>query len=259
MIARCRSKCWVIQLKEENEDLVLPNVQRGMKGHIIIYPQRPDEIANLLPPSLEDILTPICVIFVGSSPPTDEWLRKNAKPLAVRKEKVRSALTWLKAHNTHYRDIQINHAMLDSLQDEQILPFHVEHVLPNDAADSLTSRYDPTASIASNSQEVEAAVNTDIAFENVVITDVDGLAPANELRAAAVRHVKRKGGGYIQIPHDPEPVNEFFNPSLFPKIYPTLFPYGIGGFENHKRSVRLSMKRQHSIFCNAERCFYIPV
>ena len=39
MIARCRAKCLVIQLKENNQDLALPHSQWGMKGHIIIYPQ----------------------------------------------------------------------------------------------------------------------------------------------------------------------------------------------------------------------------
>ncbi|TDL18174.1 hypothetical protein BD410DRAFT_694577, partial [Rickenella mellea] len=244
MIARCRSKCWVVQLKEENQDLVLPNAQRGMKGHIIIYPQRPDEIATILPPSVDDIVTPICVIFVGSSPPTQEWLRTKAKPLSVRREKVRSALQWLQIHNPLYSDVQINHEMLNALDDEQILPFHVQHVLPNEAADSLTSRYDSNNSVHNNIPACLDASAAQIPFENVVITDVDGLTPANELRAAAVRHVKEKKGGYIQIPHDPEPVNEFFNPELFPMIYPTLFPYGMGGFEDSRRCGRLSMKRQ---------------
>ena len=27
MIARCHSKCWIIQLKEENQDLVVPTTQ----------------------------------------------------------------------------------------------------------------------------------------------------------------------------------------------------------------------------------------
>jgi hypothetical protein len=37
MITRCRFKCCIIQLKEENQDLVLQNTQHGIKGHIIIY------------------------------------------------------------------------------------------------------------------------------------------------------------------------------------------------------------------------------
>ena len=80
-------------------------------------------------------------------------------------------------------------------------------------------------------------------FESVVITDVDVHTPSHELRAAAIRHYKQKGGGYIQIPHDPTPVNEFFNPNLLPMIYPTLFLYRIGGLENHERATPLSFKR----------------
>ncbi|KAF8951320.1 hypothetical protein BDZ97DRAFT_1616973, partial [Flammula alnicola] len=81
MIAKCRSKCWIIQLKESNENIVLPNVQRGVKGHIIVYPQKTSDIARVLPPSLDDMLTPICVVFVGSQKPSQDWLRKKARPL----------------------------------------------------------------------------------------------------------------------------------------------------------------------------------
>jgi len=69
MIARCRAKCWIIQLKEE-DDYSTPMTQRGARGHVIVYPQRPSDIAKVLPPSIDDVVTPICVIFVGSNPPT---------------------------------------------------------------------------------------------------------------------------------------------------------------------------------------------
>ncbi|KAG1843113.1 hypothetical protein DFJ58DRAFT_615528, partial [Suillus subalutaceus] len=245
MIARCRAKCWIIQLKEENQNLQLSTNQRGIKGHIIIYPQRLEGIAAILPPTVDDIVTPICIIFVGSCPPSREWLQEKAKPLIVRREKVCAALVWLKKHNRLYKDITIDHAILDSMEEETLMPFHVDHILPNDARESLTSRYDADEvmqledSLDSESHSVEPQSN----FESVVVTDVDGHASVNELRAVAVHHIKNKGGGYIQIPHDPEPVNEFFQPDLFPMIYPTLFLYGLGGFEDHLRSERLSMKR----------------
>ena len=245
MIARCRAKCWVVQLNETEETLSLPFTQRGMRGHIIIYPQHPQHIATVLPPSVEDIVTPVCVLFVGSKPPSQEWLQKKAKPLSVRREKVREALLWLKAHNHLYNDIVIDHNMLDSLHHDQILPFHVEHVLNNEASDSLTSHYDPSINLAQGHHHER---NNDIPFDNVVITDIDAHAPAHELRAAAVRHVKKKGGAYLQIPHDPEPVNEFNNPHLLPMCYPTLFPYGIGGFEDERRTVTLSFKAQAKHF-----------
>ncbi|KAJ7916048.1 hypothetical protein B0H13DRAFT_1564820, partial [Mycena leptocephala] len=64
MIARCRSKCWIIQLKEENQDLVLANTQHGIHGHIIIYPQQPSKVATILPPPIEEITSPVCALFV---------------------------------------------------------------------------------------------------------------------------------------------------------------------------------------------------
>lgn len=252
MIARCRSKCWVVHMKEQDQDLALPHDQRGFRGHVIIYPQRPSDVASTLPPPMDEITTPVCVIFVGSKPPTTEWLQKKAKPLVIRREKVRAALIWLKDHNPYYKDITINHSMLDGLAARQILPVHVEHILPSHAEDVLTSRYDPSIPLETNTP----AAHEPVPFQNVVITDVDGNAPANELRAAAVRHIKKKGGGYIEISHDPEPVNEFCNPSLFPMIYPCLFPYGIGGFEDSKRSSKLSLKRHvKHLFSLADRRF----
>lgn len=207
-----------MQLKEENcERGSSPNAQRGVKGHVIIYPQRPSAISKILPPPIDEISTPMCVIFVGSSPPSDEWLRTKAKPLAVRREKVRDALIWLKAHNPLYKDIVINHGLLNSLPDDYMLPVHVEHVLPNAARDSLTSQYDELSYNAPQNND-DAMSDRNLPFQNVIITDVEGSAPANELRAAAVHHVKQKGGSCLEINHDPFPVNEFFNPELFPTV-----------------------------------------
>ncbi|KAJ7934628.1 hypothetical protein B0H13DRAFT_2227245 [Mycena leptocephala] len=120
MIARCRSKCWIIQLKEENQDLVLQSTQRGIKGHILVYPQQPPKVADILPPSIEEITTPVCVLFVGSSAPTPEWLREYAKLLAVSARRVRCALQWLKQHNPLYRDITINEECLEQLEENPV-------------------------------------------------------------------------------------------------------------------------------------------
>ncbi|KAJ6485264.1 hypothetical protein DFH09DRAFT_837749, partial [Mycena vulgaris] len=242
MIARCRSKCWIIQLKEENQDLVLASTQRGVKGHIIIYPQQPSKLADVLLPPIEEIISPVCVLFVGSSPPTTEWLREHAKPLAVNAKRVRAALRWLKLHNPLYKDIILDESCLQQLESNPVLPFSIEHIHPNAANEAATSRYDSTPRPETRTQQTDSGGT--IPFQNVVIADVDCHASSNELRAAALRHVKKKGGGYIQIPHDRDPANEFKKDSLlFPMIYPTLFPYGIGGPEDVKRSAVLSLKR----------------
>ena len=38
------------------------------------------------------------------------------------------------------------------------------------------------------------------------------------------------------------PVREYDNPSFFPGMYPTLYPYGTGGFEDPTRPVTVSLK-----------------
>ncbi|KAG1738071.1 hypothetical protein EDD22DRAFT_982342 [Suillus occidentalis] len=243
MITRCRAKCWIVQLKEENQDLQLSTSQRGIKGHIIIYPQRPEGIASILPPPVANIITPICVIFVGSCPPSHAWLKEKAKPLIAHREKVCTALVWLKKNNHLYKDITINFEVLNSMEEKTLMPFHIDHVLPNDVRDSLTSKYDATEAMQLEDEQSVDLAEQETNFERVVVTNVDGNASTNKLRAAAVRHVKNKGGGYVQIPHDPELVNEFFDPDLFPMIYPTLFPYGLGGFEDDLHSEPLSIKR----------------
>ncbi|KAJ3935926.1 MAG: hypothetical protein NXY57DRAFT_1046398 [Lentinula lateritia] len=238
MISRCRAKSWIIQLKETDQ-VANRTTQRGLKGNIIVYPQKPTALAKVLPPSLEDLTAPICVIFVGSSRPSQEWLRNKAKPLTARPKVVRDALIWLKSHNKWYRDIKIDFDFLASLPDEFVLPVHVECVESGESEDSLTAGYDPARTSSSTPPVIPESsdqYNEEVSFENANAT-------MNELRAAAMRHIKFKGGSYIEIPHDTEPMNEFFNPSLFPMIYPTLFPYGIGGFEDYSRSEPVSLKR----------------
>ncbi|KAF8218406.1 hypothetical protein L208DRAFT_1068099, partial [Tricholoma matsutake] len=46
-------------------NLSFPQNQCGFHGNIIIYPQSAQKIAMMLPPSIEEITLPICIIFVG--------------------------------------------------------------------------------------------------------------------------------------------------------------------------------------------------
>jgi len=240
MIALCRAKSYIVQLSEQDSNLTSPQNQRGFHGNIIIYPQQPEKIASILPPSIEDTTSLICVIFVGSSPPSVEWLRHKARPLAVRANKIRQALTWLQKNNPLYAHVSIDYNVLNSLPENDILPFHIEHVSPKVEGDALTSRYDVMSPTSSNVLPIPD--DAEIAFQKLVISDVDGHASSHQLQVAALRHVQKRGGGYLTLPHDVQPVNEFTNPKLFPMLYPTLFPYGIGGFEDQSRKQPISLK-----------------
>ena len=242
MIARCRAKSWIIQLQELAGNPA-PNAQRGFRGHIIVYPQEPERVIDLLPSSILDVVTPICVIFVGSSPPSKDWLRKHARPLIVRKEKVFAALLWLRDHNPFYKDVCIDRTALESLEEEDVLPVHIEVVPPPLGIDSLTARYDDLSPVdTAVPLESNVPLDSDI-FESVVVANVDPSAPSHVLRAAAMEHVMKLGKGYIQVPHGARLVGDINNPSFFPLVYPTLFPYGLGAPEDNRRARRVSLKR----------------
>ena len=236
MISLCCAKCCVIHLKADGWGYASHTAQRGIKGNLIIYPQRPSDIARKLPHSVDEITSPICVLFISAHPPTVEWLRDKVKPLAVRGYKVRQALQWLKTHNTLYKNIEINESVLSHLNTNLTLPFHVKHISPSHVTKVSTSGYDQSNTTAdSDAPDMHSSDSSEtdhIPFSSVVITDVDNIVSSSQLAAAAFRHMKRKGGGFLQIPHDPTPVNEFFNADLFPMLYPMLYPYGSGGSED---------------------------
>ena len=50
------------------------------------------------------------------------------------------------------------------------------------------------------------------------------------------------------IPRGSAPSNEYNNPPLLLGLYPTLFPYGTGAFEESPRPVKTSFKSKFSIY-----------
>ena len=148
-------------------------------------------------------------------------------------------LEWLQEHNPLYADVEIDYVTLQTFPENDVLPYYIKHLQPTNSEDqeTLTSQYeDPQAN------GTEQGEHQDTIFDSFVVTDVDGNA-SNQLHAAAMHHVKEKGGGYIEVAYDSKPVNEIFNPALFPMIYPTLYPYGMGGFEDCCCEARVSLKR----------------
>jgi hypothetical protein len=89
LVARCRAKCCIVKLQDNRTGISLPSSQRGIKGNIIVYPQRVEGLANVLPPPVDDVIHPICVIFVRQTLPSKSWLKDKAYPLVVRREVVR--------------------------------------------------------------------------------------------------------------------------------------------------------------------------
>ena len=124
----------------------------------------------------------------------------------------------------------IDEHSLNTFPTSNVLPVHIELVNKIDASEVLTSHYD-VPQLEVHSTDIEPSDNKTI-FDSIVIAGLGDNATVNHMWAAAMVHMKTKGGGFLQIPHGDRPVNEFYNAELLPLTYPTLFPYGLGGFED---------------------------
>lgn len=253
LIARRRAKVWVIHMRGDDDPSDLnsrphgptvghaaPIIQRGFKGHVVVYPAHPENLGSKLPLPIKDIVTPICVVFVGSAHPMNQWLREKAKPLIVRREKVREALVWLKQNNALYADIEIDSGTLSQLPVNDIAPVDITVVPDTLGLSSIGDRYDNSASSPGGAEEPPV-------FQSMVVTDIEGKnVSSKEMTAAAMRHLQ-KGGGFLEVNHDLVPCNEYTDYDLFPLMYPSLFPYGWGGFDDpgRKRKVSMSALAKH--------------
>lgn len=250
IIARCRARCLVVQLGFDTEDTNQSKHpgesdkslyhQRAIKGNVVVFPQHPEFLSNVMPPPVDDIISHVCILFVGSKMPDQEWLQNKARPLLVRRDRIYRALKWLKKHNCLYSDIVIDHNNLAQLpSDGTLLPYVIELIDHDPRRLVTTSRYDTTQPAPSS---VSKPVDSEIPFPSVVVSGVGEQATSAELRSAAVDHMQRKRRPFIAMPHDSKFVSEFDNPALFPSLYPTLFPYGVGGFDDHSRSASVSFQ-----------------
>ncbi|KAF8332955.1 hypothetical protein F5887DRAFT_822739, partial [Amanita rubescens] len=243
MVALTRQKGIILQLKESigsRQSNIM--AQRAYRGHTIYFPQDTQFVATVLPPPVEDIVNHICVLFVGSEPPTTDYLRQNARPLAVRPDRVRHALLWLKENNHLYRDITLNEEVLESIEQNGGIKFSVTQVDKSVVHDDATTGYFDQYSIPNLNGDVTRDNNNDsnntIPFQTLVITDLDASPTAAQMRSAAIRHLQQ-GKPFLQIGHGRTPKPDHHNHNLFPSMYPTLYPYGVGGFEDPSRLIRV--------------------
>lgn len=228
-------RCYIIHLNGDSNLHSSPMSQRGLRGHVIIYPKRVGCMANVLPPPIDDVITPMCVLFVGSSPPTKEWLLKSAKPLIIRREKVRQALVWLKENNPLYKDVCIDHDTLDTYEHEFVAPVHI---IVRDAEEDDNANGSTNGPSQTHCQLPEGI---ELAFDSAIVSDLQGREVTPHMMSMhALQHLK-SGGGFVQIPHDSDPTNTYDDHDAFPAMFPTLFPYGVYGFEKPEQPIKMTM------------------
>ena len=194
--------------------------QTALKGNVITFPQSVSDIARSLPLSPKELPDLIKIIFVGRTIPNKEQARSI---LTVRREIVRQALIWLQRNNILYKDVLIDHLIVDKLP-------------VNDVPDSIWDTLSVLEQSESDNIERSGYVNNELTAEETNSHGPIPLATSALIDTSAAttssRDIARHLIGRINVtdemtvanddiylvPHGQHPVNEYFNTAFLPGI-----------------------------------------
>ncbi|CAF3888035.1 unnamed protein product [Rotaria magnacalcarata] len=249
LIALYRHSSCVIKLCSITRDPSLAHT--ALKCNVITFPQNVSEITKSLPLSSDELSQFIKIIFVGKSLPKKDQLRSI---LTVRREIIRKALIWLCKNNIFYKCIHIDHFLIDTLPINDI-PDCLWNTLPL-VDESKSQNVERSGYVTNYIDFNDLPENEIISLNTSALIDTDGGATSSiDIRQHLIRRINATNevvasddDNIYFIPHGRHPVNEYFNTGFLPGLYPTLFPYGMGGVENQYQQVRVTYAKHLRYF-----------
>lgn len=190
-----------------------------MISHVISFESPVAKIYDVLPPPCSDLDEVLAILFTGPNQPTEDDLK--CTPLLVCHNIVMNALTWLCHKHVDYRYVKISTDNLNQYTNNSA-PVEViyQHSLTNKVPEG-TSVYD-----------ISDADGTEVGAYPVVVHGIVGkqlpMTDIKTQKSLATRHFKGDNG-VLAIGHAEHPQSIYNNTSLYPSMFPWLFPYGLGG------------------------------
>ncbi|THU83194.1 hypothetical protein K435DRAFT_567864, partial [Dendrothele bispora CBS 962.96] len=202
-------------------------------ANAVMFANPTAKLAQVLPPSQQEINEILAFVFMGSAKPTEEELTRI--PLLVRRNKVSDALHWLKLNHKDYYDLNISAENLATYPLNGV-PIEIQYM----KSDQTELMKDPLTMSDHDTEETEGTDSGPCPFVVHGLTGEEYVdADINKLKAFALYHL-HTGGKTLGVGCEPQPQSTYNNPSLFPSMFPWLFPYGYGGFGNTLIEGRLS-------------------
>lgn len=205
-----------------------------------------------LPRTPGDINSMISIIFVGKKK-FDPGRMGNM--LRIRKEKVWQFLLWLVENNPLYHNlVKLDIANLELYPLEEVdhpfggtlLPGVCERVIHDEESDASAYFLEETAGLEPHPAENLAVDDENQPFiENMGVSDPDcSKMSGRSFTASALRNLipKEDYRPDLLIAHG-DAISEYNNPDLFPGMYPTLFPFGLGRLQDPQRRVKISFQK----------------
>ena len=235
-----------------------PSQPKILHGNTCAHETNVVSTASVLPLTPADINGMLSIIFIG---PGKLDLSKLGTIFRVHKQKIWSFLLWLKDHNRLYLDLPFDPSILDLYPEDGILPGLDERVTEDHDTDVHLTFSEETAGFAEHLADM---LNNSDEISDVVLLEKMGVSDpecdkikGRAFMASALRNLIPSSSLPDLVLHRGSiPVPEYHNPNLMPGMFPTLFPFGIGGFENTEQPSLLSFTQQAEYYLDiSDRSF----
>ncbi|KAE8198752.1 hypothetical protein CF335_g4320 [Tilletia laevis] len=245
LCARYLSSAYIVRLYDLTAPGAVDERPRIMKGHACAFPLNTVSTAIKLPWAIVKQSPLISCIVIGPRQPRIKDLRNVFK---IRREKVRSLLMFLREHSKGYPQFPLDENALAMLPEDDVPELIMRHVLHETHDDAASLFAQETAGLDKHPgllDEMDDDMDNPRSFlEHHGLLDLNGMAiPHHSRMMSAVANATGTERPDLVIRHGTTFVQEYNNPELFPGMFPTLFPWGTGGFEM-KRRTALSFQRQ---------------
>ncbi|KAE8229838.1 hypothetical protein CF326_g5178, partial [Tilletia indica] len=281
LCARYLASVHVVRLYDLTSPGAPEHRARVMKGHACSFPLNTISTAAKLPWAIGDGGALVSCIVIGPRKPRLSDLRHVFK---VRRQKVKDFLEYLQDHFKGFPQLSIDEEALRALPDNDVPELIMRHVVHQHSGD-VPSLFDSETTGIQQHLALDPSNDVDdildegrTLLEHHGMVDINGMSiPAHERVANALVNLTgaRRPEGETSstldsvvlssasptedqpaivtgserpdliIKHGSSFIQEYKNPALFPGMFPTLFPWGTGGFES-EREVPLSFGRQAS-------------
>jgi hypothetical protein len=235
----------------QSSDPTLPNV---MHGNTCAHEMNVVSTAHILPRTPADVNDALSVIFIGPGKLHKKFLHTFFR---IRKQKVWKFLMWLRSHNKFYSDIPLDQDILDMYPNDGALPGIEDRVVEDHNSDASKIFSEETASLSEHPVDLmKGNDNFDEPFlflEKMGVSDPEGdrLSGRTFVAAGLCNLVQDKADTTFPdliLHRGSQAIREYKNPDLLPGMYPTLWPFGLGGFEDPGHFVSISFQAQANYY-----------
>ncbi|KZT53695.1 hypothetical protein CALCODRAFT_528396, partial [Calocera cornea HHB12733] len=261
LVARCSTTKICFRYFDNPESRLYRNgfdgMQRYSRGNVLVLPQDTARLHNVLPPPMDDVRDSFVAIFAGHEPPTPEMLRR-VQPVKANANTVRTIIAFLLERNKAYT------CTTEEFPDgpATFSARNFSTLFPDAEGQCAQSTILPCVEVGHvQLQDPQSAVESDISdrnvFQDAIIEPTDFFVEASgyttassstasydAMKADALAHCLDRRGTFLVSTSGTRPVQDFRNEYLLTWMFPHLDPFGLGGFDDPRRSPPVSMSRQ---------------